>query len=96
MRVGKAVLGWLLAARTLARERAACIERVVAGVGEQRAQLAAVLLALALPLLDAVRLRVALARPAPQTLSCRCVGPSLNEACMASPSMVVPNTDFQK
>jgi hypothetical protein len=41
-------------------------------------------------------LRVVLALPAPQTLSRRCVGLSLNEAWMASPSMLVPNSDFQK
>ena len=46
--------------------------------------------------LTAVRLRVGLARPAPRMTLRRCVGPSLIEACMARPSMVVPNTDFQK
>src|SRR6476619_4569518 len=62
-----------------------------------RVQLAAVLLDLGLALRRiAVRLRVDLALPGPQTASRKCVGPSLNEACMARPSMVVPNTDFQK
>src|SRR6476659_8748339 len=62
-----------------------------------RAQFAAVLLALDVALRRiAVRLRVDLALPGPQTASRKCVGPSLNEACMARPSIVVPNTDFQK
>jgi len=37
-----------------------------------------------------------LARPAPQTSSRRCAGSEVSEACIASPSTVVPNTDFQK
>src|SRR5262245_1503729 len=32
----------------------------------------------------------------PHTLPRRCVGPSLNEACIASPSRLEPNSDFQK
>src|SRR4029450_11524114 len=34
--------------------------------------------------------------PAPHTLSFKCAGPSVSEAWIASPSMLVPNSDFQK
>ena len=56
-------------------------------------QLAAVLFGL---IRTAVLLRAGLARPWPQTTFRKCVGSSLNEACMARPSTVLPNTDFQK
>src|ERR1700675_2275457 len=42
------------------------------------------------------RLTVDLALATPHTLSRRCVGLSLNEAWIASPSSLVPNSDFQK
>ena len=32
----------------------------------------------------------------PQMASFKCAGPSVNEAWIASPSMLVPNSDFQK
>ena len=32
----------------------------------------------------------------PQMESFKCAGPSVNEAWIASPSMLVPNSDFQK
>src|SRR3990170_4399576 len=41
-------------------------------------------------------LRGGLALATPQTRSFKCVGPLLNEAWMASPSRLVPNSDFQK
>src|SRR5262245_4789808 len=40
------------------------------------------------------RRRLVLATP--HTLPRRCVGLSLNEACIASPSRLEPNSDFQK
>src|SRR5262249_41239505 len=42
------------------------------------------------------RLIVDSALATPHTLSRRCIGPSLNEAWIASPSSLVPNSDFQK
>ena len=39
---------------------------------------------------------LAAARPDPQMLSNKWTGWSLSVACMASPSRLVPNTDFQK
>ena len=49
------------------------------------------------PCLDVTdRLTVDLALATPHTLSRRCVGPSLNEAWIASLSRLVPNSDFQK
>ena len=42
------------------------------------------------------RLTVDLTVATPHTLSRRCVGLSLNEAWIASPSSLVPNSDFQK
>jgi hypothetical protein len=42
------------------------------------------------------RLTVDLGLATPHTLSRRCAGLSLNEAWIASPSSLVPNSDFQK
>src|SRR6478735_1310897 len=98
MRLGKGRLGARFA-RSRYPQGDAPAKRLIAASQEtsSRAQLAAVLLDLGLALRRfAVRLRVDLALPGPQTASRKCVGPSLNEACMARPSIVVPNTDFQK